>query len=439
MHALDKAFADSGRSYLAAKAAVADVAGELLASTSSARGAGTLSFQTGSAAEQLRHFRGWPFACVHAVASRIAGQAVNIGAVSKAKPMRGTRAATPAGVEAIDSHPLLDLLSDPNDLQIAWSLWYFTAASLELTGRCLWYVPATEPVRIYPLPTSWLTGFEGTTRFEAFKVRPPGMAQEQTIDADEAVYFSYPSPADPHAAASPLQAAAAAVTADDAIAASQVAAFERGIFPHHAIIIGKKVGPDGNSLDARPRLNDAQRRQLINTIREYHRGASKSGEPLILDGLIEDVKRMSNAPSEMDWMESGKATKARIMQTFGVNPIILGEVEGANRASSFAAEEHLASTINPKLRLIGGTLTEWLAPRFASDGQKLVVWFDPYQPRDAEMELKRMDLLGRHGAATVNDLRTWGGLPPVDWGDAPAGRADQLATAIEAAVDGRMN
>jgi hypothetical protein len=89
--------------------------------------------------------------------------------------------------------------------------------------------------------------------------------------------------------------------------------------------------------------------------------------------------------------------------------------------------------LNPKLRLLGDTLTEWLCPRI---DPALRVWFDPYCPRDFEAELKRYDLLARYGAIELNELRQWAGLPPMDYGDvattAPAAIDDAIAGIVDA-------
>jgi phage portal protein BeeE len=231
-------------------------------------------------------------------------------------------------------------------------------------------------------------------------------------------------------------ATAAAVDADEAIQVSQASMFARGIHPTHAVIVGKQAGPDGSMTSGgRPKLSGAQRRQLVNTIRTLYTGAAKAGEPLILDALIEDVKKLSNTPAEMDWLDSAKFLKGRITQAFGTNPIIMGELEGANRASATAADQHFAKfTINPKIKLISECLTEWLGPMFAAEGEKLVVWIDPYVPRDDELEIRRWELVGKLGAGTVGELRAWAGLPPSDFDDMPLGQADGAAAAIEAAV-----
>jgi phage portal protein BeeE len=432
--ALDRAFADSQRSYHAAKAAVASASpGDILATSRSGLPMGERT-STAGAAQQLAAFRGWPFACIHALASRIAGQQIHVGIQRPEVTARG-----PLPRRELFDSPLLTLLNDPNDLQIAWSLWYFTVASLELTGKCLWWrVEIDKRDQLLPIPTSWLTGMQGSTRFEAFTIRPPGDAEEYSIDADDAVYFFYPSPTGLRDSVSPLQAAAYAVDTDDQIQRSQLAAFHNGIFPKHAIIVGKNAGPDGSvNTGTRPRLTGPQRRQLIRAVLDLYRGSVRDGSPIILDGLVEDIKRLSLGPAEMDWTESGKSVKARITQIFGVNPIVLGEIESANRASSLAAEEHLASTINPKLRLLAGTLNEWLCPHYPAQAGKLVCWFDEYTPRDAEMELRRMQLLGQFGAVTPDELREWAGLPPLPGGlgGLPLTPPLGVETALERMID----
>jgi phage portal protein BeeE len=216
------------------------------------------------------------------------------------------------------------------------------------------------------------------------------------------VYFSYPDPADPHGAVSPLQAMAGAVDSDEAITTSRISMFRRGIHPSHAVIVGKNPHPDVPA-GVRPRLTGAQERQIIGAIRKRYGGATRHGEPLILDGLIEDVKRLSNTPAEMDFLNSGKDTKSRIVQGFGTNPIVMGEVEGANRASASVAELHFcANTLNPKIVLISQCLTEWLAPMF---GEGLTVWIEPCVPHDAEMSHRWATLLVKASAVTGDELR----------------------------------
>ena len=176
---------------------------------------------------------------------------------------------------------------------------------------------------------------------------------------------------------------------------SQLVTFEEGFKPKHALIVGETK--DSSGVGYRPQLD--QIRSGVNSsasLKKLYSGFTKNGEPLILDGMIEDVKKLSNNPDEMDFLDSGKTTKERITQIFGTNPVIMGQLEGANRASSFAAKEHFAEfTVNPKIELINQTLTTTLGPRYEKENEKLVVWMEPIVPADAEMELKKYELAAK--------------------------------------------
>jgi len=381
---------------VAAKASVAQVSTELLARGPS--GVPTQPTDLSQAQEQLRHFSGWVYASIRPIAQRIAGQPIHVG---RTRSPRRTASKSASNVEALDSHPILDLLADPNDLMVAWSLIFSTVASLQLTGRQLWWLPKKEA--IYPIPTSWIVGFEGATKFQSFKVRPPSTAEAVSLPADETVYFSYPDPSNPHGAKSPLQAQAKAVNTDESLMVSQQEAFEHGIMPKHLVMVGK----DANG--RRPTLSGEQQRQIIGAIRKRYQGAVKSHEPIILDGLIEDVKRLSAIPQEMDFLRSATLTKSRIMQGFGTNPIIAGELENANRASATVADRHFCEyVLNPTIELMSQVLTEYMGPMF---GGGIKIWLEPCVANDAEMSIKWAEMLAKHGVIKADELRR---LSPFD-------------------------
>jgi phage portal protein BeeE len=419
-HALTKALADSERSYCAAKASVASATSSLLA-----QGPGGVPLQRSDLSkshEQLKHFTGWVYAAVRPICQKIAGQKIHVGRVKSP----GRLATKQTGdVEPLDSHPLLDLLADPNDLMVAWSLMYTTVASLELTGRSLWWLPGKK--KIFPIPTTWIQGFQGTTRFDSFVIRSPWSSETFNIPTDETVYFHYPNPHDPHGATSPLGAVGGAVDADESMTNSQIAMFNRGIHPSHAIIVGKEPC-DGIPGGLRPRLTGVQQRQVISAILKRYAGTSKHGEPLILDGLIEDVKKLSNSPEEMDWLNSGKVTKARIFEGFGVNPIVAGAIEGSNRASAAAADKHFCDfCVNPIIELMSQTLTEFLSPMF---GGGLKIWIEPAISDNSDLSYSWATLLASNGCLTAHELRALSpfGLPKENYFDNTLVGGQNMAT-----------
>lgn len=367
---------------------------------------------SGGAAEQLSHFRGWVFAAIRPIAQRIAGQPICVARVAQrrvpgAKSFQ-LKSALPSGfkslsdqLEPIDDHPLLSLLSDPNELMVAWSLVYTLVASLELTGRGFWWIP--HPGLVLPIPTSWILGYTGKSTYETWLVQPPGAAEPKPIPSSEMVYFNYPHPSDPRASCSPLQAAAMAVETDESLQASQRRAFKHGIMPKTILKVGRLKDSPGAG---RPVLTGEQRTQLITAIKSAYAASSKWEEPLILDGLIDEVDTLGRTIAEMDFLQSGEQTKARIFQVFGTNPIIAGEIQNANRASATVAEEHFCSfTVNPKITLLSQCLTEWLGPMFARPGERLIVYIEEAQPHDAELSAKQWQFALSRGTVTDNEYR----------------------------------
>jgi phage portal protein BeeE len=398
------------------------------------------------AAEQLNAFRGWPFVAASAIAKRTAAQPITLSRIARRRSVRGTRNAQQSSLEPIETHPLLDLLSDPNPLGTAWTFKYATVANLLMSGRAFWHLfeSGDEPPQLFWLPSSWVVGFEmNGNAYAAWKVLPPGRTEPILVPAEEMTsYFYLPDPANPQGAISPLQACAPAVVADRELTRSQMAGFRTGVFPRMAVHIARETDAEGKPTKSRAKLTGTQRQQLLDSIRALYGGAINSNEPWIVDGLIDSVEKLSHNPSEMDWLDSSKSLKERILQSFGVNEAIVGQLEGANRASATAAEMHFVHTaVNPIAQLMSEAMTEWLARHelFASESERLVLQIEPAVAKDEELELKKLQLLANVGAITGNELRAaLCGLPPLDFLDEPIAVADGLGDSIRSLVDDRL-
>lgn len=394
--ALAKAFSNSQRSLMSCKAAVSSQISDALL----ARGPGGIPGHRPDLAqshEQLKHFRETVYSAVRPIATKIAGCKIHVGRTSTP----GGLMTKTADVKPLESHPLVTLFADPNPLMVSHSLMFSTVASLELTGRSLWYVAKQK--QIWPIPTSWIREIVGTSRIESFIIQTPYSAEQIPLDADSCVSFVYPSPSDPHGSTSPLQAIGGAVDSDESIVIAQASAFRRGLYPSHAILLGKNP-VDGVPGGIRPRLSSAQQRSVINAVLKRYAGVEKAGEPVILDGLIESIQPLSRTIKEMDFLKSGEAARQRIFQGFGVSPVIAGLVEGSNRASSDAADRHFIDyCIGPKIELLSQTLTGWM--RYVFNDQSLVVWIEKPVSNDAETSLRWAELLAKYGLATGDELR----------------------------------
>ena len=398
----------------------ADIAGVANSAIASAQ-VGTAANRAG---DQYLAFRNRVYTSVRPIMQLIAGQPILMA--RKPKNRKAKRSLRPSkqavlprfvkqlveNLEVIEDHDLLRALHNPKMCLCRGLLMQSTVASLECTAKYFWWVFPDEDGEkcIWPLPTTWVTPMHEDGYYTSYKIRVPGQIKSYTIPGDEVVPFIYPDPADPFRASRHFRPQAAAVTGDEAILTSQISGFRNGIHPGMAIITGDVKDPGNGNM--RPRLEREQRLQLINVVKAYHRGVIKHGEPMIFDALVRDVKNITTAPKEMDWKDSAEVMHGRISQGFGTNPIITGEIEGANRASAVAAELHFTRfTVNPKIDLISQLLTARFMPMFAADNEELVVWIEPCMPDDPETKRLDADLLAKYGALLVDEMRSMYGLP----------------------------
>lgn len=315
------------------------------------------------------------------------------------------------------SHPLIDLFDSPNQYMTKSALLYCTAYSMEAVGEAVWWVDFEgESKSIWYWPRSWIKPVTvNGTAYAKWKVQIPGVPDDfPLIDGEDIINFRYPNPADPTRSHSPTAAQSRAINTDDHIQESQLAGMKNSIRPTLGIVIGD-VLPDPMGGRMQPELTAEQRKQIISALRMAYRGAMHTGDPIILDGLIADIKQIFPSPAELDYQNGSALTKNRIYNGYGTSPIVAGQTEGANRASSYVAHEAFYSLrVNPLLALISEELTRKVGPRFSANGEKLHVWLTRATADDVEITIRQMDMLAKYNFIRPNEIRARFNLPPDD-------------------------
>lgn len=387
------------------------------------------SANTRTTEEQYRHARkGWSFASIRPIANRVAKQPLCMA--RKATGSERTislweKERLPTWLKAsnveltpLSSHPLLSAVSRPNEVMVQHTLAWVTAASLEITGKAYWwFYQAKEGLQIWYLPANWVTPInEGGFR-TSWKIEPED-GKPYTVAGDAIVAFYMPDPANPFSSCSPLAAAGRTILTDDALHESQYRGFLNGGMPSHAFIMGEKVGPDGTK--SRPELTSNQREEMSQRLRKLYAGPEKHGKFIVLDSLVSDVKKLSAAITEMDYLNSSRITEREIQKIFGVNPIIMGEIENANRASATIAQEIFdLNVVNPILDIMGQTLTEFVRESsLFGDNEDILAYYEPARTDDPEEKRKRYEFAVDRGYASGNEYRIHVlGLPPIEGGE----------------------
>jgi phage portal protein BeeE len=399
--------------------------------------------------EQYRHFRGYVYTAIRPIATRIARQEFRAGTMPtslsrqtagpertkmfrermyciQADPiLRKTFQRAPdfirkqlaEGMEVNHNHPMLRAFETPNDLMERWHLSYFTAASVQLTGKSYWYLDGPDEngeMSIWPFPAHWVTPVFGRrTTIERWDVTPTGQTKPIPIPADDMCYFYLPDPEDPTGALSPLQANAFSAVLGEHVQRSQLASYRNGPKPGVVIKAGRLPGPDGRPMDQRRILNPKQRRQLIDAVKYAYAGVEHHGEPAIIDGLIEDIYPWTNSPAEMDYINTDTHLGKRIDRGYGVSPISSGEMEASSYASSALADNTLcANVVNPQIVMMSQVMTRRFRTKFPSDGGDLYAWIEECEPHDAEMHFAKMQWAAQLGITSENDIREFLNMEP---------------------------
>lgn len=396
---------------------------------------GWASYRSQSRNRQMySNYRSWVYAAVHALASEGAGQPVSLYR-SKAKSapkksklktrkfMQGLSIKAKDDDEAIMDHPILDRLHKPNPMQLHYQFVYSFIASIYLTG---WgFIVCDDAGKkdgdsglpyLYSLPTTWITPKHEKGPFSEFIVADPSNPKA-AADAEpiprSMVHFAYfPDPSNPLAALSPAASQTPAIQIDNNIQNTQVQFFENGLFPSAIVTVGKDPHPDVPA-GVRPRLTAAQRRQVHGAIRKVSSGVANYGNPVILDGLIESVERLSATQNELGWEKSEKTTRNRILSAFGVHPFILGEEMVGSYAQAAIVEARFGKRLNVPLGMLSGMMTDCFEEsEDTEDG--LEVLYEPYEATDMQMRQGQYEKGRASGDVTKNEYRAFIGLPPDD-------------------------
>ena len=412
----------------------------------------------GNEREQFRHNRDRPYSIIRLIAQRIARQPIRVArlhekgskeraafwsgrvkafdakgrllAVSRKDLLPGNFKAMADNLEPYETHPLLTTLADPNPLMTSWTLKYLTVAQLEITGKAFWWTTADHrdgnralnltpgavepPNQIWPMPPQWMTPIHQPSLFAFWQCQSDSGAKPFLIDGDSVVYFYYPDPSNMLGALSPLQANGRRVAVGEEITNAQLGSFKNALNPDLLISIGRH--PElATGEKQRPYLTKEQRAQIIGWVKAMHQGTNRYHEPLIMDALIEDVKRLdSGLTREMDHIKSSVRNDEQLDQGFLVNSISMGRVEGANRASSVMADEHLTlNCLAPKVELLSEVMTEWLGPQYARAGEKLIVYLEEIKTSDPDYMLAEDQVLIQGSLVKFNEMRSRHNLPDI--------------------------
>lgn len=345
-----------------------------------------------------RYFRRWQYSAATAIAD-----AMSLVEYEVQTLQRGQWAED-------EAHPLAALLRSPNPWMTFREMVYYLALDLVYVGEHYWYIArngVNEPAQLWPLfgemkpqlsEEAYLTGY-------TLKYQTATGPREKRYEIEEIVPFRLPMLQNAHEGFSPMRAAAGSVKLDDELLKARWYAFRQGIRPLLVLALSER-DPD-------------KRRQLLDEFHSLYAGTRESGKTIAINRETMELKDFGRTPREMDFSKSAAAVREAITSMFRVPAVLMGLTRDIqNRATAEAAEYVFAKwNIRPKLALVEDRINMNLARPYYGVGVR-VKFYNPV-PSDRDQDRADQDLLAKHYALTINELREIHGYEPVPWGDRP--------------------
>lgn len=357
--------------------------------------------------------RGWNYAAIRPIVARIAGRQMlagkEVSPTDRRALMSWQKSRLPLylkqslrGLMPVHSHRLVELFKNPNPDMTEFLLKAVLVGNLQITGEgYLWFAGDGEDLRVWPVPSDCI---QWNSEKGKWKININGK-DEDWAEPSRVLCVVLPNFKNPTSGLSPLEAGLRPTIVDDSIHESQHAGFANDNMPKLAFVVGEQVRLDNTKY--RPKIVKEQREELETRLSQLYGGPTKKGKSIILDGLIENVIKLSHTQQEMDYLSSSQATKKEIFQTHGVNPIITGEIEDANRASAVIADEvFCTNVINPILTLLGQSLTKFIRDTDLFPGtERDVIYFEEEEVNDPEEKRRRYQFAYQHGMVNDDEFR----------------------------------
>lgn len=359
----------------------------------------------------MGQFKGWSYACIRAIAEEIANMQIQMMKIG-ADDMD----------EEIYDNDLLNLLDGVNASMTSFELKYLTATHLELTGNAYWYLDgctteSSKPKAIYILKPDCIkqvksVGFPQTVveyKYIDGKI-------EKTFKPYEILHIKYPNPNNAFQGQGTIESISSWISSDNAASDFNNAFFKNSARPDAMLESESAISPDNMEY-------------LRKSFESVYRGIKNAHKTLILPKGT-TFKPVGFNQKDMDFIETLKDARDKILAGFRVPRTVLGLTDDVNRANADATNYVFAlRTIKPKMQLIVTYLNEFLVPRYGTD---VYLTFKNPVPEDRTTDISEMTAAtGGKPVLTQNEAREkYFGYGEVDGGDtieSPSGGLLQLS------------
>lgn len=336
-------------------------------------------------------------------------------------------------VSRFDEHPVLQVISRPNQAQGRSDLFEALYAQILLSGNG--YLEAVGewgqvPAELHVLRSDRMSLVPGADGWPvAYEYAVGGRKHRFAVSEGLSPICHIKSfhPSDDHYGLSPIHAAATAIDVHNAASRWSKGLLDNAARPSGAIVYR---GTDGQGT-----MSADQYDRLLGEMENHHQGARNAGRPMLLEGGL-DWKPMGFSPSDMEFQKTKEAAAREIALAFGVPPMLLG-IPGDATYSNYqeANRAFYRLTVLPMVGKVTGAIGHWLS-EMTGEAIELKPDLDQISAlapeRDAQWtRVARADFL------TPDEKRTMLGLPPLE--PSGAGRSRDPAEFEDGTSDSEGN
>ncbi len=328
--------------------------------------------------------------------------------------------------QRVMSHPILDLLKQPNGMQNYASFCESVITYLLLSGdsfvQAFCHQDSLNPVSelhvLRPDRTHIVPGLHGYPKAYEHVVgsRKNTFAVHPETKQCPILHIKLFNPLDGYRGVSPMWSAKSMIDLQNIIVGHNLALLQNAGCPSGALMVKGAQLTEPQKNDLREQLKSMKAR-------------GGAGSMMLLDGQFE-WKEMGLSPKDMDFTEGRTMAAREIAQVFGVPPMCIGILGDSTYSNYQEARLHLwEDTLLPYLDMLLGHLNHWLLPYY---GEHFTL---SYNKDDIHALIPRREKMWEKvckiSCLTINEKRKILGYAPILGGDTLAEGSERTAVLEE--------
>lgn len=327
---------------------------------------------------------------------------------------------------AIEEHPLLDLLNNPNKFQSREEYLWLTTAYLLATGEAMWILdkPKNPTEMVLFNPSKATVEFNEQEMVSGYTLSLSN-GKQQKVPAENVVFLKLPSFKTPFRGTGVMEYVAASIDIDNF-----VQEYVRVFFFNDAT-------PRG-TLQTELEITEEIGKRILRQFTARHQGVKNAHKLAILEKGLK-FATIDRSMQEMQLGDLEIRIRDRILSAFRVPKSVIGIIDEVNRANAEASDRNFSKrAVLPRLRFIQAQINQRMVPKF---GDARNLWFEFENPvmedELTKAQVRQINIFSK--VRTANEYREEDGLEPLEEAPAENVPADESGKMLRKTLQKRLN